>query len=94
MFISFQSLPLYAFQVLNGAGDLLDLVNVVSPKNQPDWRKMTKEEAVAFVARSGHCSALIKVSEDSKFMVNGYTFRGSNSTFFPLLLPFTIGVSS
>ena len=61
LFLPFQSLPLYAFQVLNGAGDLLDLVSALAPKHRPDWDKMTKEQITSYVARSGHCSALIKV---------------------------------
>ena len=41
---------------------MLDLINAVNPKSRPDFNKMTKEEAVSFIAKSGRCSALIKVS--------------------------------
>ncbi|XP_060582693.1 phospholipase-B 81-like, partial [Ruditapes philippinarum] len=54
-------LSLYAFQVLNGNGDMLDLISAVNPKSRPDFKKMTKAEAVSFIAKSGRCSALIKV---------------------------------
>lgn len=54
-------LDIYAFQMLNGNGDLLDLISAVNPKGIPDFDSMTKEEAVSFIARSGRCSALIKV---------------------------------
>lgn len=47
--------------MLNGNGDLLDLISAVSPKSRPDFDSMTKEEAMSFVAKSGRCSALIKV---------------------------------
>ena len=57
-----QQLEIYAFQLLNGNGDLLDLVNKVSPKDQEDWRTMSKDEVLSLVARNGHCSALIKVT--------------------------------
>ncbi|XP_053393318.1 phospholipase-B 81-like [Mercenaria mercenaria] len=54
-------LSLYAFQVLNGNGDMLDLINAVNPKSIPDFDRMTTEEAVSFIAKSGRCSALVKV---------------------------------
>ncbi|KAK3089734.1 hypothetical protein FSP39_006039 [Pinctada imbricata] len=56
-----EALDDFAFQVLNGAGDLLDLMHVIDPQNAPDWTKMTHEEAQFFVQSRGMCSALIKV---------------------------------
>ncbi|KAL4240707.1 Phospholipase B-like 1 [Mactra antiquata] len=56
-----KKLAIYAFQLLNGAGDMIDLVSAVSPRSRPDFMGMTKEEALAFIAKSGHCSALVKV---------------------------------
>ncbi|KAK6171419.1 hypothetical protein SNE40_019612 [Patella caerulea] len=55
------ALETYAFQVLNGVGDLIDLVRVVDPQSIPDWRKMTKEQAMIYAQESGHCSAMVKV---------------------------------
>jgi len=47
---------------LNGAGDLIDLIHVVSRESRPDFSKMTKDELKAYVQKNGHCSALIKAS--------------------------------
>ncbi|ESP01375.1 hypothetical protein LOTGIDRAFT_186156 [Lottia gigantea] len=55
------NLDVYAFQVLNGVGDLIDLTKVVSPETIPDWRKMSHDEAMRYLATSGHCSAMVKV---------------------------------
>jgi hypothetical protein len=54
-------LEVFDFQVLNGAGDLLDLMKVLSPQSIPDFKKMTSEELLMYVRRQGHCSALIKL---------------------------------
>jgi len=56
-----QKLDLYAFQEMNGNGDLLDLISALSPHSIPDWRKMSRAQLTEFMARNGHCSGLIKV---------------------------------
>ncbi|XP_052791309.1 phospholipase B-like 1 isoform X2 [Mya arenaria] len=54
-------LPIYAFQMLNGNGDLLDMISAVRPDLVPDFFNMTRDEALAYVAQNGRCSALVKV---------------------------------
>ncbi|XP_046581881.1 phospholipase B-like 1 [Haliotis rubra] len=56
-----KALDVFAFQVLNGVGDLLDLRNALLPDEIPDWTKMTKTEAFRYIRQNSHCSALIKV---------------------------------
>ncbi|XP_021341842.1 phospholipase B-like 1 isoform X2 [Mizuhopecten yessoensis] len=56
-----QQLEVFAFQVLNGAGDLIDLQHALDPKSIPDWKKMSHKEAKLYIQRHGFCSALIKV---------------------------------
>ncbi|XP_076075549.1 phospholipase B-like 1 [Mytilus galloprovincialis] len=56
-----QDLEVFAFQVLNGAGDLIDLVKALNPASIPNWRAFTPAEARSYVQRTGMCSALIKV---------------------------------
>ena len=53
---------MFAFQVLNGVGDLLDLLSVIDPASAADWTKMTHSQMLSFVQDRGMCSALIKVS--------------------------------
>lgn len=60
-FTLFQDLEVFAFQVLNGAGDLIDLVKALNPASIPNWRAFTPAEARSYVQRTGMCSALIKV---------------------------------
>jgi len=54
-------LDIFDFQVMNGAGDMLDLNNVLFPHEIPDFKNMTKQELMAYVHRASHCSALIKL---------------------------------
>jgi hypothetical protein len=56
-----KKLPLFAFQMLNGVGDLLDLINAVDPETRPDYDKMSKKELARFLGEKGHCSAMVKV---------------------------------
>jgi flagellar biosynthesis protein FliR len=44
-----QVLKPFAFQVLNGAGDLLDLKTALSPESMPDWDHMTDDEILTQV---------------------------------------------
>lgn len=52
---------MFAFQVLNGNGDLLDLIRVVDPSSRPNFAKMTKEVLKDYVLKNSRCSALVKV---------------------------------
>ena len=47
--ISEQELDKFAFQVLNGVGDLLTLKDVLQEDARPDWSLMTKEQIIAKV---------------------------------------------
>ena len=39
----------FAFQMLNGNGDLLDLVKVVAPELRPHWYQMSHDEILTEV---------------------------------------------
>ncbi|XP_072043162.1 phospholipase B-like 1, partial [Amphiura filiformis] len=54
-------LDMFAMQTLNGVGDLIDLRHALDPSTIPDWEKMTHHEFALYLAKSGHCSALVKV---------------------------------
>ena len=56
-----QHLDLYAFQMLNGNGDMLDLLTAVKPETFPDVHSMSPDQLESYIAQNGHCSALIKV---------------------------------
>jgi len=47
--------------MMNGNGDLLDLISAVRPDLAPDFDSMTKDEALTYIAQNGRCSALVKV---------------------------------
>lgn len=55
-------LDLFAFQTLNGNGDLLDLISALNPASIPNWDKMSNDELRISLALRGHCSAFIKVA--------------------------------
>ena len=48
--------------MLNGVGDLIDLMHAVDKEGRPDFDKMTTEELKYYVRKNSHCSALIKVT--------------------------------
>ena len=60
-FLCFQNTDMFVVQLLNLAGDLLDLMSVVNPPGVPDVDVMTPHEVYQYIASKGHCSALIKV---------------------------------
>ena len=49
-------------QLLNGIGDVIDLIKALDKASRPDYFKMSTEELKQEVYRQGHCSALIKVT--------------------------------
>lgn len=57
-------LPIFAFQMLNGVGDLFDIIPAVNKKKQINWLKLSQMEAEDKHQKQGHCSALIKVTGD------------------------------
>ena len=59
---SFQELENFTFQVLNGAGDVFDIIKAVDKASRPDFDSMTTEELDLYVKQNSHCSALIKVN--------------------------------
>jgi hypothetical protein len=50
--------------LLNGLGDLLDLLPALDPKSRPDWNAMSPALMLQTLSLSGHCSALIRVNGD------------------------------
>ena len=57
-----QKLDLFAFRMLNGVGDLLDLINAVDQEKRPNFDKMSKKDVENYVAKNGHCSGFIKLT--------------------------------
>jgi hypothetical protein len=72
----------FAFQLLAGWGDLLDLVEAIHPERRPDWSTMTEEEAERAILRKGHCSALVKILGDYSDLFMGqsawFTYAAMN----------------
>jgi hypothetical protein len=55
----------FDFQVLNGVGDLLDLMSVITPQNElKDPLTMPTEEFERMQFKRGMCSAIVKVTGD------------------------------
>jgi len=46
--------------MLNGVGDLIDLMHALDPANRPQYDKMHPHELLQYVSLQGHCSALVK----------------------------------
>ncbi|CAG5124849.1 unnamed protein product [Candidula unifasciata] len=55
------TLDMFAINILNANGDLLDLISALSPESIPDWTKFSPQEAENYFYSGGHCSALIKL---------------------------------
>jgi len=76
-------LPRWAFQMLNGLGDLFDIMPAVMPEHRVEWSKLKQQEAEVLHSRSGHCSGFVKlVSHDLFFSHSSwFTFSNSNRIF-------------
>lgn len=57
-----QAIDTFGFQLLNGVGDLLDLVNALTPSYGQDWENMRAVDVLPEVAKTTHCSGLVKVT--------------------------------
>lgn len=59
------SQPLSFFQIasVGAVGDYLDLITALT-EDGPDWDSMNDTDFMAAVRKSGHCSALVKVTAD------------------------------
>ena len=48
--------------LLNGVGDLLDLVKALDNDSVPNFSNMTTAELMNYAYSNGHCSGLVKVN--------------------------------
>ena len=78
-------LPIFAFQMLNGVGDLFDIIPAVNKEKQTNWLKLSQMEAEDKHQKQGHCSALIKVTGDLSDLFlshsSWYIFSNMNSSY-------------
>jgi hypothetical protein len=54
----------FAFQLLNGLGDLFDIIPAVNPSMRIPWYDLDVYDAIDLHGRLGHCSGLVKVTGD------------------------------
>lgn len=62
----------WAFDLINGAGDLFDIKPAILKDTRPDFGSMGKEELMMYLNLNGHCSALVKVSDDLQDLMMGH----------------------
>ncbi|EGD71986.1 phospholipase B-like protein B, partial [Salpingoeca rosetta] len=72
-----KQLESFAFFILNGCGDLFDLLPKYQTKQFPNFDNMTKPEFDLYRSQTGHCSALVKLTGDFSqlFMAHSSWFR-------------------
>jgi len=70
-----------AFHILNGVGDLFQIMPAVDPSRRSNFAEMTAKELQEYVQRRGMCSALIKVPGDfhDLFMAHSSWFSYSDT---------------
>eukprot|EP01012_Entosiphon_sulcatum_P050606 TRINITY_DN69491_c0_g1_i1.p1 TRINITY_DN69491_c0_g1~~TRINITY_DN69491_c0_g1_i1.p1 ORF type:complete len:546 (+),score=119.16 TRINITY_DN69491_c0_g1_i1:26-1663(+) len=75
----------FAFQMLNGVGDLFDIIPATDHHQRPQWERMTNEEVALALAKRQHCSALIKVTGNYSDLFMGhssfFTYSATNRIF-------------
>ncbi|XP_065910196.1 phospholipase B-like 1 [Dysidea avara] len=67
-----KKLDWFAFDILSGNGDMLDLLSVLNP-DKPDFDTMSKEELVSWVTAHSHCSVLIKMLPGYENLFGGHS---------------------
>ena len=67
------ALPAFAWQLLNGVGDLFQIIPAVEKKQRVDWASLSRPEARLELRKAGHCSALIKVVGDLSELFMGHS---------------------
>lgn len=65
--------PIFAWQLLNGVGDLFQIIPAVEKSQRLDWGAMTPEQAREALQKAGHCSALVKVTGDLSELFMGHS---------------------
>uniref|UniRef100_A0A7S2S049 Phospholipase B-like n=1 Tax=Mucochytrium quahogii TaxID=96639 RepID=A0A7S2S049_9STRA len=75
----------WAFQMLNGVGDMFDILPTVDEDHRTDWASMTKEDIIREHSKAGHCSAMIKLTGNFSDLFIGHsswwTFSNTNRIF-------------
>ena len=66
-------LPDFAFQLLNGVGDLFQIIPSVIPSKRPDWTRMNQTQTRRELERSGHCSGLVRVLPGFEDLLMGHS---------------------
>ncbi len=61
-----QEVTNFVLQFLNAVGDLIDLRYALHPQSRPNFQAMSPAEIMRYNNLHGHCSALVKVSYDSR----------------------------
>lgn len=68
-----ESLDISAFQLLNGCGDVLDLIPAINETKRTEWHNLTPKEFKRKVSLAGHCSVLIKLTGDYSDLFMGHS---------------------
>ena len=63
----------FAWQLLNGVGDLFQIIPAVEKHQRVDWPSLSRDEARAALLKAGHCSALVKVVGDLSELFMGHS---------------------
>lgn len=63
----------WLFTMVNAMGDLFDIIPATSKSKRPDFARMTHSEIRKYFNRNGHCSALIKATDDLSDIYVGHS---------------------
>merc|ERR1712096_185955 len=63
----------FAFEFLNGVGDLFDIIPAVDPGARTAWFNLSRAEAIRQSRLREHCSALVKVSANFSRLIVGHS---------------------
>ena len=67
------AVPVFAWQLLNGVGDLFQIIPAVEKSERIDWSSLSKHDVRVALRKAGHCSALIKVVGDLSELFMGHS---------------------
>jgi hypothetical protein len=58
--------------IINGQGDIYDIIQALNPSEQLPWDTLTPEEVLVADRQRSHCSAIVRLADDMVRVMSCY----------------------